>query len=116
MIATIYNTDLRLYTVFIFQEEDCPEFADTLVYELRLTGVQSRSLTANQTSCRSELCDESFSLNFSGKRANVTGYNLSLRARNNIGSSEAVMYQLSKLCVLLSNLDTVLIFSGKFCA
>ena len=86
------------------------------MYELRLTGVQSRSLTANQTSCRSELCDESFSLNFSGKRANVTGYNLSLRARNNIGSSEAVMYQLSKLCVLLSNLDTVLIFSGKFCA
>ncbi|XP_064406487.1 uncharacterized protein LOC135351421 isoform X2 [Halichondria panicea] len=97
VVATYHSGTLRKIDVsWIKLEEDCPEFAATVVYELRLTGVQSRSLTANQTSCRSELCDESFSLNFSGKRANVTGYNLSLRARNNIGSSEAVMYQLKQ--------------------
>ena len=85
------------------QEEDCPEFDDTLVYELGLFGAQYQTLTVNQTSCRSGLCVASFSINIfgEGEVSNI----LTLSARNNIGSSEEVFDLVGKFSVQLSQLS-----------
>ncbi len=86
------------------QEEDCPEFDDTLVYELGLFGAQYQTLTVNQTSCRSGLCVASFSINIFGK-GEVGNISISLSARNNIGSSEVADFDLGKFSVQLSQLS-----------
>ncbi len=88
------------------QEEDCPEFDDTLVYELYLIGAQFLTLTVNQTSCRSGLCVASFSINIFGKGEVINSSEpfilIFLSARNNIGSSEDTGFYLGKFSVQLS--------------
>ncbi len=97
-IHTIIHSHVNYGCIFK-QEEVCVDFKASLVYMLNLTASLSPAATmkVNQTSCRGGLCLGLF-LNISESVVNV--YNLSLSARNDIGSSEETVYQISKLLSL----------------
>ncbi len=93
LVSIIIIHSHRNYHVFHIQKVACLEFKTSLVYILNLAGPLSPA-KVNRTSCRGGICLALFS-NISGSVADV--YNLSLIARNDIGSSEETVYQISKL-------------------